>query len=95
MGSVYNGRRAYWNSLEDQSIPSVGQQGMLQGSGVQWAIKHFPSDHSPFLSYPQDLASWMISEMRSWQDLSPINLPAAVNSTVAGNHGLPDLVETS
>ncbi len=77
MDTVYNGRRAYWVSLEDKSIPSVAQEGMLQGSGVQWAIKRFPSDHSPFLSYPQELASWMIGEMRLWQGLSHTDLTFA------------------
>lgn len=84
---------------------------MLQGSGVPWAIQRFPSDHSPFLSYPQGLASWMIGEMRLWHGLSQTNLtaadvslvsnltetddPAAMNLSVAGNDGLPDLVATS
>ena len=111
MNSVYSGRRAFWVSLKDQSIPSFAQEGMLQGSGVPWAIQRFPSDHSPFLSYSQGLASWMIGEMRLWHGLSQTNLtaadvslvsnltetddPAAMNLSVAGNDGLPDLVATS
>lgn len=77
MDSVYNDRRAYWESLNDQSIPSVAQEAMRQGSGVSWAIKRYPSDHSAFLSYPQALASWMIDEMRSWQGLSKANSTGA------------------
>lgn len=111
MDSVYTGRQAYWVSLNDQSIPAIAQEGMLQGSGVAWAIQRFPSDHSPFLSYPQELASWMIGEIRSWQGLSQPDLtaadvslvpnltatdvPAAVNLSAAGNDGLPDLAATS
>ena len=74
MDSVYDGRRTYWVSLKDQSIPSVAQDAMLEGSGVQWTVKRFSSDHSPFLSYPQALASWMIREMKLWQGLPPSNM---------------------
>lgn len=77
MDSFYNGRRAYWLSLKDQGIPSVGQEGMLQGSGVTWSIKRFPSDHCAFLSFPKELASWVIGEIRSWQSLSDTNQTAS------------------
>ena len=83
MDSAYDDRRAYWQSLDDQRIPSVAQEGMRQGTGVSWAFKRYPSDHSPFLSYPQALASWMVGEMRSWQGLSQINLTAAEVSLVS------------
>ena len=84
MDSIYDGRRAYWESLQDQSIPSVAQEGMRQGSGVSWTVKRYPSDHSAFLSYPQALASWMIGEMRSWQGLSRNNL-TTVNLTLVSD----------
>ena len=84
MDSIYEGRRAYWESLQDQSIPSVAQEGMRRGSGVSWTVKSYASDHSAFLSYPQPLASWMIGEMRSWQGLSRTEL-TAVNLTLVSD----------
>ena len=84
MDSIYDGRRAYWESLQDQSIPSVAQEGMRQGSGVSWTVKRYPSDHSAFLSYPHALATWMIDEMRSWQGLSRTELKT-VNLTLVSD----------
>ena len=60
--AVYNERRSYFRTLDDQSIPAVAQKAFLDNSGVQWSVKNFHSSHSPFLSHPADLASWMVKE---------------------------------
>ena len=65
--AVYDGRRAYWLSLDDQAIPSAAQEGMLLRSAVRWDIKRYPSGHSPFLSYPEALSAWMAQVVDSWQ----------------------------
>ncbi|CAF9938580.1 MAG: hypothetical protein HETSPECPRED_001121 [Heterodermia speciosa] len=65
--SFYNGRRAYFNTLDDHSIPSVAQQGMLSGSGVAWSVKSIHSDHSPFLSHPDILSQWMVEQASVFQ----------------------------
>ncbi|KAL8964171.1 MAG: hypothetical protein Q9183_004640 [Haloplaca sp. 2 TL-2023] len=36
--AVYDDRRSYFRTLDDQSIPAVAQKAFLDGSGVQWII---------------------------------------------------------
>ena len=74
MDSVYDGRQAYWFSQDDQAVPPEVQRQMLLDSKVPWIIGAFPSDHSPFLSRPGQLTSWLIGFMRSWQGLPETNL---------------------
>ncbi|MCJ1393890.1 hypothetical protein MMC18_006766 [Xylographa bjoerkii] len=65
--AYYNGRRAYVNTLLDQCIPSVVQEGMLAGSAVTWDVHHFNTSHSPFLSQPEQLSQTLISLAQKWQ----------------------------
>ena len=62
----YNGRRSYFHTLDDHTIPAVAQEAMLNGSGVPWSIKSLSSDHAPFLSHPKELSKWMISQSKAF-----------------------------
>ena len=67
LSTAFDGRRAYWTSSKDNAIPQVAQQAFIQNSAVEWDVKDFPSDHSPFSSFPSDLSSWIVEKIVSWQ----------------------------
>ena len=60
--TYYDGRRSYFQTLNDNSIPSIAQQAFLDSTGVDWSVKRFASSHSPFLSHPDVLSTWMMHE---------------------------------
>ena len=46
----FENRLAYLACAEDQAIPKVGQEAMMQGTGMSWVVKEIVGSHnSPFL----------------------------------------------
>lgn len=46
----FENRLAYLVCTEDQAIPKVGQEAMIQGTGMSWVVKEMVGSHnSPFL----------------------------------------------
>ena len=45
------------------AIPPMGQDFMLQQSGVSWEIQTFDTGHAPFLSQPRGLSAWTDSQI--------------------------------
>ena len=63
---AFDGRRAYWNSLKDQAIPSIAQHAFLNATRVTWDVESYPSDHSAFLSFPDELGGWINRVVKGW-----------------------------
>ncbi len=55
--TVYDGRRAYIHTSEDQALPPFVQDAFVAASGVVWNVKRLQTSHSPFLSQPEALAA--------------------------------------
>ena len=56
-GPGFEGRLAYLVCTEDQAIPKFGQEAMMQGTGVDWAVKEMVGSHnSPFLKKMEEAA---------------------------------------
>jgi len=55
--TVYDGRRAYIHTSEDQALPPFAQDAFVAASGVAWDVKRIQTSHSPFLSQPEELAA--------------------------------------
>jgi hypothetical protein len=64
--SVYNGRRAYAICNMDQFFPPIGQELIIQHSGVDWDLARILTGHSPFLSQPSGLAAYIITQVRAF-----------------------------
>ncbi|KAK3171654.1 hypothetical protein OEA41_003738 [Lepraria neglecta] len=81
--SFYNGRRAYVVCTEDQAVPPIGQQLMIQHSGVKWDVANIPTGHSPFLSQPGSLAAYIVAEVVKFQGgaLNPNQMLSISNTT--------------
>ena len=81
--SFYNGRRAYVVCTEDQALPPIGQQLMIQHSGVKWDVANIPTGHSPFLSQPGSLAAYIVAEVVKFQGgaLNPNQMLSISNAT--------------
>ncbi|KAL6721258.1 hypothetical protein ACLMJK_000360 [Lecanora helva] len=65
--SVFNGRRSYLHTLQDHGIPPIGQNAMLQASGVSWDITSFNTSHSPYLSEPYQVRAWIVREIAKFR----------------------------
>lgn len=58
----YDGRRSYFRTLLDRSIPAFVQEIFVQSTGVPWTVESFNSSHSPFLSHPKELSNWVVKQ---------------------------------
>lgn len=61
--TFYTGRRAYVLCTLDNAIPPLAQEAMIVQSDVKWDVQAFDTGHSPFLSQPDRLTLWTISEV--------------------------------
>jgi hypothetical protein len=68
--SSFQDRRAYVRCADDRTIPSFAQDGMLAGTGVEWDVHSFETNHSPFLSQPKKLADTIVGLANKWSELS-------------------------
>lgn len=59
--TMYDGRRAYIRTSEDQAVPPIAQDAFVAASGVAWDVKRLQASHSPFLSQPEELATLVSS----------------------------------
>ena len=59
----FDGRRAFAICDKDNAVQSKYQVLQVQATNVTWDVKHFDTDHSPFLSQPEELGNWTISEI--------------------------------
>ncbi|MCJ1326122.1 hypothetical protein MMC10_002786 [Thelotrema lepadinum] len=66
LDSYYDGRRSYFNTLQDEAIIPIAQEMMIKGSGVPWNVKSSNSSHSPFLSRPKELSAWIIEQVAAF-----------------------------
>ena len=67
---AYDGRRAYVKTLKDNAIPpETRQQRLLDLTEVEWDVKVMNCGHSPFLNYPEELATWTTETIKKWQAL--------------------------
>ena len=64
--AVYNGKRAYIQTENDQTIPFVAQDAMVTYSGVEWDVKKLNTSHSPFLSHPKDVADYVVDRAKAY-----------------------------
>lgn len=56
-GTGFEDRLAYLVCTEDQAIPKFGQEAMMQGTGVEWAVREIVGSHtSPFLKKMEEAA---------------------------------------
>ena len=55
--AVYDGRRVYIHTNNDQALPPFAQDLFVTNSGTTWDIRKLNSGHSPFLSEPAALAT--------------------------------------
>ena len=61
--AFYDGRRSYVQTLVDKAIPLQRQDSMIQRSFVDWNVASFSTGHSPFLSQPEELSKWIVTEI--------------------------------
>lgn len=48
---AFQGRLAYIVCTEDQAVPKLGQEAMMQGTGKDWIVTELRGSHNaPFLS---------------------------------------------
>ena len=52
--------------MQDHCILPIGQQMMVQQSGVEWNVAELQSSHSPFLSMPEKLAEIVVGWAEGW-----------------------------
>ncbi len=53
----FEGRLAYLVCTDDQAIPKFGQEAMMQGAGMEWAVKEMAGSHNcPFLKKTEEAA---------------------------------------
>jgi hypothetical protein len=62
----YNGKRAYIQTENDNTIPFVAQDAMVTFSGVQWDVLKLKTGHSPFLSRTKDVAEYIINRAKAY-----------------------------
>ncbi|MCJ1296402.1 hypothetical protein MMC34_007968 [Xylographa carneopallida] len=65
--AVFDGRRGYVICTEDQAIPAAVQKMMVQGSGVDWAVRTMRAAHSPFLSDPKQLRDLVVGLVQEFE----------------------------
>jgi hypothetical protein len=63
---IYDGRRGFIMCMQDNAIPAIGQQMMLQHCGVDWDVKEVQSSHSPFLSMPGRVKDMIVGWAEEW-----------------------------
>jgi hypothetical protein len=66
--SVYDGKRAFIQTEQDNSFPFVAQEGLLAYTGVAWDVLKLNAGHSPFLSHPQELADFLIAKANKYAE---------------------------
>ncbi|KAA6427401.1 MAG: hypothetical protein FRX49_02065 [Trebouxia sp. A1-2] len=66
--SVYKGRMAYIRCTKDAQVPVADQDLMLEKSGGEWIVRSMAAGHSPFLSYPAELAKTIVSLAEEFMD---------------------------
>ncbi|KAK4232694.1 Alpha/beta hydrolase fold-1 [Achaetomium macrosporum] len=64
--AVFNGKRAYIQTENDNTIPFVAQDAMVTYSGVQWDITKLQSGHSPFLSHTKKVADFVAEKAKAY-----------------------------
>ncbi|KAL6721054.1 hypothetical protein ACLMJK_000154 [Lecanora helva] len=64
--AAFDGRRSYLYCLKDKAIPHVAQKAMIEESGVDWDLGTLDCAHSPFLSHPAELSTWIGEQLRSF-----------------------------
>lgn len=64
--AVYNGRRVYLHTTQDQALPPFAQDLFVEGSGVAWNVLQLDTSHSPFLSIPDKLADIVQEEIQAF-----------------------------
>lgn len=64
--AVYDGKRAYIQTEQDNTIPFVAQDAMVTYSGVKWDIKKLNSSHSPFLSHTKEVVDYVIDRTNAY-----------------------------
>ena len=53
--AAFHGRLAYLVCTEDQAIPKLGQEAMMQGTGKNWIVRELQGSHNaPFLAKTQE-----------------------------------------
>lgn len=56
-GPGFEQRLAYLVCTEDEAIPKFGQEAMMQGTGVEWAVREMAGSHNaPFLKKAEEAA---------------------------------------
>ena len=65
--SVYDNRRVYLHTNQDQALPPFAQDAFVAGSGVTWNITKLDTSHSPFLSQPAKLAAVVMNAAQAFQ----------------------------
>ena len=64
--TVYDGRRVYLHTEQDQALPPFAQDLFVSGSGVAWNVIQLNTSHSPFLSIPDKLADIVQEEIQAF-----------------------------
>jgi len=65
--SEYSGRRTYLRTLNDCCNPAFLQDIWLEKSGVQWDVRDLNSDHYPFVSRVEEVATICLEVFEKWR----------------------------
>ena len=93
--SAFAGRLAYIVCTEDQAIPKIGQQIMMQLTGQQWKVKELVGSHNaPFLLKEQEAAQMVEDFITSFLGMGTLEGSGSSRGTLQSTSTGPGGVKT-